>query len=164
MLQGDAIQILGQRTNQAYIESKLNVSNCYTISDYNCPELDRHQKVLENTFYIDVGLSSTISPLPDTVTIPTTWFRFVSKPQLIDLGENPPYFPDFIGVLSKIRDCTKQDGQSFILLILMDDSGNEIAINLWKECITVPTKFDRSLPIPLPTITVVAVTNLKPSF
>ncbi|CAI9263566.1 unnamed protein product [Lactuca saligna] len=50
-----------------------------------------------------------------------------------------------------------------ILLILMDDSGNEIAINLWKECITVPTKFDRSLLIPLPAITVVVVTNLKPS-
>ncbi|CAI9269283.1 unnamed protein product [Lactuca saligna] len=89
--------ILGQRTNQAYIESIMNVSNYYTISEYSCPELDRHQKVIENTFYIDVGLSSIISPLPDTVTIPTTWFRFVSKPQLIGLGENPPYFSSFSG-------------------------------------------------------------------
>ncbi|CAI9300683.1 unnamed protein product [Lactuca saligna] len=51
----DAIQILGQRTNQNYIESVFNVSECYIISDYSCPQLEKYQKVLENDFYIDVG-------------------------------------------------------------------------------------------------------------
>ncbi|CAI9259629.1 unnamed protein product [Lactuca saligna] len=55
---GDAIQILGQRTNQSYIESVLNVLECYTISDYSCPKLEKYQKFLENDFYIDVGLMS----------------------------------------------------------------------------------------------------------
>ncbi|CAI9259362.1 unnamed protein product [Lactuca saligna] len=55
----DAIQILGQRTNQSYIESVLNVSQRYIISDYSCPELDKYQKVLENDIYIDVGLKSS---------------------------------------------------------------------------------------------------------
>ncbi|CAH1444105.1 unnamed protein product [Lactuca virosa] len=160
---GDAIQILRQRTSQDYIESVLNVSNCYTISDYSCPELDKYQKVLENDFYIDVGLSSVIKPIPNTITIPTTSFRFVSKPQLLELGEHPPYYPDFIGMLSKIRDCTKHDGQPYVLIILTDSSGDEIPINLWKECITNPTKFNRSLLAPPPAMTVVAVTNLKPS-
>ncbi|CAH1421337.1 unnamed protein product [Lactuca virosa] len=161
--QGDAIQILGHHTNQAYIESVLNVLDCYTLSEYNCPELDKHQKVLENDFYIDVGLSSVIKPLANTMTIPTTWFRFASKSQLAELGEHPPYFPDSIGMLSKIRDCTKTYGQPYVLLILTDDSGNEIRINIWKECITNPTKFNRSLLTPSPAMTVVAVTNLKPS-
>ncbi|CAH1418756.1 unnamed protein product [Lactuca virosa] len=145
-----------------YIESVLNVSDCYTISDYNCPELDKYQKVLENDFYIDVGLSSVIKPIPDTITIPTTWFRFVSKPQLLELGEHPPCYPDFIGMLSKIRDCTKHDGQPYVLIILTDSSGDEIPINLWRECITNATKFNRSLLAPPPAMTVVAVTNLKP--
>ncbi|CAI9280717.1 unnamed protein product [Lactuca saligna] len=117
----DAIQILGQRTNQSYIESVLHVSQCYTISDYSCPQLDNYQKFLENEFYIDVGLKSIIQPIPETTTIPKTWFRFVSKSHLIDLGERPPYYPDYIGVLSKIRECTKASGESFVLLILTDE-------------------------------------------
>lgn len=94
--QGDAIHILGQRTNQSYIESILNVSKCYTISECNCPELDKYQKVLENDFYIDVGLNSVIKPLANTITIPATWFRFASKSQLTELGEHPPYYPGTI--------------------------------------------------------------------
>ncbi|XP_023748562.2 ATP-dependent DNA helicase PIF1-like [Lactuca sativa] len=35
-----------------------------------CPKLDKYQKVLENDFYIDVGLKSTIQRIPDTITIP----------------------------------------------------------------------------------------------
>lgn len=41
--------------------------------------------------------------------------------------------------------------------------GDKIAINLWKESITNPTKFNHSLLAPPPAMTVVAVTNLKPS-
>lgn len=91
--QGDAIQILGQRTNQGYIESVLNLSNCYTISEYTCPRLDDYQKVLENDIYMDVGIASVIQPIPDTITIPSAWFRFVSKTQLMEFGENPPFCP-----------------------------------------------------------------------
>ncbi|CAH1413374.1 unnamed protein product [Lactuca virosa] len=159
----DAIQILGQRTNQSYIESVLHVSQCYTISDYSCPQLDNYQKFLQNEFYIDVGLKSIIQPIPDTLTIPKTWFRFVPKSHLIDLGERPPYYPDYIGVLSKIRDCTKAGGESFVLLILTDESGSELAINLWKECITNPDKFNCDSLHPPPATMVVVVTNLKPS-
>ncbi|CAH1421553.1 unnamed protein product [Lactuca virosa] len=159
----DAIQILGQRTNQSYIESIFNVSQCYSISDYSCPQLDKYQKFLENAFYIDVGLKSVIEPVPDTIIIPKTWFRFISKSHLIELGETPPYYPDYIGVLSKIRDCTKTNGESFVLLILTDESGSELAINLWKECITNPQKFNRATLHPPLATTVVAVTNLKPS-
>lgn len=42
---------------------------------------------------MDVGLISIIVPLPDTVTIPATWFRFASKTDLLNLGENPSYYP-----------------------------------------------------------------------
>ncbi|CAI9277966.1 unnamed protein product [Lactuca saligna] len=76
-----------------YIESVLNVSQCYNISDYNCPQLDKYKKFLKNEFYIDVGLQFVIVPIPDTITIPKTWFRFVSKSHLMELGETPPYYP-----------------------------------------------------------------------
>ncbi|KAL7588139.1 hypothetical protein Lser_V15G39993 [Lactuca serriola] len=160
---GDAIQILGQRSNQGYIELVLHIHNCYTISEYTCPYLAEYQKILENEIYIDVGLASVIVPFPDTITIPTTWFRFVSKTDLIDLGENPAYYPDFIGVLKKIRNCTKADREEFVLVVLADESGDEIAISLWKECINVPEKFKREQLAPPPATTIVAVTNIKTS-
>ncbi|CAI9263702.1 unnamed protein product [Lactuca saligna] len=90
---GDAIQILGQRTNQSYIESALNLSQYYTVSDYSCPMLDKYKKFLQNDLYIDVGLMSMIEQIPDTLTIPKNWFHFVSKPQLIELGDTPSYYP-----------------------------------------------------------------------
>ncbi|CAH1424025.1 unnamed protein product [Lactuca virosa] len=156
---GDVIQILGQRTNQGYVESIFHISSCYTISEYTCPYLDEYQKVLENEIYVDVGLASIILPLPDTITIPTTWFRFISKAHLLQLGENPLYYP----LSRKIRNCTKHDGEEFILLILADESGNEITISLWKECINIPEKFRREELAAPPATTVVAITNLKTS-
>ncbi|CAH1424176.1 unnamed protein product [Lactuca virosa] len=158
---GDAIQILGQRTNQGYIESVLNLSNCYTISEYTCPRLDDYQKVLENDIYMDVGIASVIQPIPDTITIPSAWFRFVSKTQLMEFGENPPFCPDFIGILTKVRDCKKRNGECFVFIVLTDEG--ELAVNLWKECIDVPEKFNRQQLMPPPATTVVAVTNLRTS-
>ncbi|CAH1416657.1 unnamed protein product [Lactuca virosa] len=134
-----------------------------TTVEYTCPYLAEYQKILENEIYIDVGLASVIVPFPDTITIPTTWFRFVSKTDLIDLGENPPYYPDFIGVLKKIRNCTKADREEFILVILADESGDETAISLWKECINVPEKLKREQLAPPPATTIVAITNIKSS-
>ncbi|CAI9269787.1 unnamed protein product [Lactuca saligna] len=117
-----------------------------------CPELDRHQKVLDNDFYIEVGLISIIKSLLDTMTIPKHWFRFVTKSHLMELGEKQPYYPD----------CRKANHEPYVFLMPIDKSGNALPINLWNECITVPTKFNRDLLILLPTITVV-VTNLKAS-
>ncbi|CAH1446305.1 unnamed protein product [Lactuca virosa] len=160
---GDAIQILGQRTNQGYIESILTISDCFTIDEYTCPLLDQYQKMLEQDFYIDVGIASTIQPMPNTSILPTSWFRFLPKKQILELGENPPYCPDFIGVITKVKDCNKKDGEPFLLLVLADENGDELAINLWKECTKCPEKFDRQKLLPLPVTTVVAVTNLKAS-
>ncbi|CAI9290401.1 unnamed protein product [Lactuca saligna] len=67
----------------------------------------------------------------------------------------------FLGV-DRFR-LTKHDGQPYVLLILTDDRGSEVPINLWKECFTNPMKFNWSLITPPPAMTVVAVTNLKPS-
>nr|KAJ0217730.1 hypothetical protein LSAT_V11C300147960 [Lactuca sativa] len=88
---------------------------------------------------------------------------------LIELGETPPYYPDYIDVFSKIRDCTKANGESFVLLILTDESyltpttipNLLVVVNF--QSIYGKNKFNRSsLQLP-PTTTVVAVTNLKPS-
>ncbi|CAH1451207.1 unnamed protein product [Lactuca virosa] len=129
---------------------------------------------------------SVIQPIPDTITIPQTWFRFVSKSHLIELGETPPYYPGthhttpshyipvpytvtFTSIQTTLAfyrrsaNCTKASGESFVLLILTDESGSELAINLWKECISNPQKFNHVSLHPPPATTVVAVTNLKPS-
>nr|KAJ0223746.1 hypothetical protein LSAT_V11C200088840 [Lactuca sativa] len=159
----DAIQILGQRTNQSYIKSIFTVSNCYTLSCYNCPNLDEYQKILENNIYVDFGLASAIERIPHTVTIPRMWFRFVSKTALNDFAENPPYLRDFIGLLSRLRECKKRDGESFVVLVLTDASGDELAINLWKECIDEPEKFNLEELAPPLTTTIAVVTSLKPS-
>lgn len=91
--QGGAKQILGQRTNQDYTQSILVVSKCYTIVEYTCPLLDGYYKVLENDIYINVGIASIITLILVTTVLYTTWFQFVSKAQLLDFGEHPPYCP-----------------------------------------------------------------------
>ncbi|CAH1444996.1 unnamed protein product [Lactuca virosa] len=63
----------------------------------------------------------------------------------------------------KIRNCTKADREEFILVILADESGDETAISLWKECINVPEKLKREQLAPPPATTIVAITNIKSS-
>ncbi|CAI9288490.1 unnamed protein product [Lactuca saligna] len=68
---GDAIQILGQRKDQGFVQSALAISKCYTLTKYGCGEPDAYQKWLHNPVYIAVGTASCITSIPDTVTIPT---------------------------------------------------------------------------------------------
>lgn len=155
---------------------------------------------------------SVIEQIPDTLTIPKNWFHFLSKRQLIDLGDTPSYYPGTY-ILSHLIKCTPLTQLNLIFLrlhwcplknqrlresgwwviciadfnwwkvriscnkiyfrlplhrpntkhIINTISGSELAINLWKECITNPQKFDRNSLQPPPATTVVAVTNLKPS-
>lgn len=81
------------------------MSDCFTIDEYTCPLLDQFQKMLEQDFYIDVGIASTIQPIPNTSILPTTWFRFLPKKQILELGENPPYCP---GMSSNLESLVMQ--------------------------------------------------------
>ncbi|CAH1430050.1 unnamed protein product [Lactuca virosa] len=76
---GDAIQILGQRKDQGFVQSVLIPNRCYTIEKYGCGIPDRYKKWMEKDFYIAVGTTSSITTIPDTHVIPTYWFNFISK-------------------------------------------------------------------------------------
>ncbi|CAH1436432.1 unnamed protein product [Lactuca virosa] len=155
---GDAIQILGQRKDQGYVQSVLKVSKCYTISNYGCGEPDSYQKWIDNPIYIAIGMASSLTLLPDTNTIPRNWFRFISKGQIPEFVDQSP---DFLGIFVKFRSCFKKNGQPFLLLILKNESGQEIAVSLWKECTDVLEKFNRVAIENAPDPTVIAVTNVK---
>ncbi|CAH1420083.1 unnamed protein product [Lactuca virosa] len=136
---GDAIQILGQRKDQGYLQSVLIPSKCYTIEKYACEIPNRYKKWLDNEVYIVVGMASSITSIPDTRIIPAHWFNFIAKKQI-------PYYVDqhaeFVGVFSKLIRCTKKDKDPYLLLILKNELGDDIAISLWKECTNIPSKFD----------------------
>ncbi|CAH1436144.1 unnamed protein product [Lactuca virosa] len=89
-----------------------------------------------------------------------TWYLAVDKfgdaIQILGQRTNQEYIEAVLAV-----DCKKHNGEAFVLLILADESGNEVVINLWKECIASPEKFSRDRLIPPPATTVAAVTNLK---
>lgn len=85
-----------------------------------------------------------IEHIPDSLTIPKTWFRFVSKSHLIGLGETPPYYPGthhsfpsdlmsapytviltsvqtMLASYQKPETTPKREGESYVLLILTDE-------------------------------------------
>lgn len=64
---GDAIQILGQRKDQSFLQSVLIPSRCYTIEKYGCGVTDRYQKWLDNDVYITIGTASSITTVPDVL-------------------------------------------------------------------------------------------------
>ncbi|CAI9271488.1 unnamed protein product [Lactuca saligna] len=155
---GDAIQILGQRKDQGFVQSALAISKCYTLTKYGCGEPDTYQKWLHNPVYIAVGTASCITSIPDTVTIPTHWFNFIPKSQI------PAYinqYPDFLGVFVKLVACIKKNDEPYLLLILRNEFGEDIAISLWKECTDAPSKFNRNAIQNAPAPTVIAVTNVR---
>ncbi|CAI9276910.1 unnamed protein product [Lactuca saligna] len=136
---GDAVQILGQRKDQGYLQSVLIPSKCYTIEKYACGIPDRYQKWLDNEVYIAAGMASSITSIQDTHTIPACWFTFITKKQIADYVDR---HADFIGVFSKLIRCTKKNKEPYLLLILKNELGEDIAISLWKECTNIPSKFD----------------------
>lgn len=81
---GDAIQILGQRKDQGFLQSVLLPSRCYRIEKCGCGIDDRYQKWVNNEIYMAVGITSSITPLPDTVVIPRHWFYIITKKQIPD--------------------------------------------------------------------------------
>lgn len=74
--QGEAIQLLEERENQAHAESKLSLGQCYRITDYTCTTPDKYQKILDNPVHMNIGEASTIESISDTVLLPTHWFHF----------------------------------------------------------------------------------------
>ncbi|CAI9296176.1 unnamed protein product [Lactuca saligna] len=67
---GDAIQILGQRKDQGYLQFVFQVSKCYAICKYGCGEPDSFQNWIDNIIYMAVGMASSITLLLDTGIIP----------------------------------------------------------------------------------------------
>ncbi|CAI9268452.1 unnamed protein product [Lactuca saligna] len=118
-LQGGAIQILGQRKDQGYVQSILQVSKGYTISNYGCREPNSYKKWIDNPIYIAIGMASSITLLPDTNTIPRNWFKFISKGQIPDFVDQ---CPDFLGIFVKFRSRFKKNNEPFFLPILKNDS------------------------------------------
>ncbi|CAI9279745.1 unnamed protein product [Lactuca saligna] len=155
---GDAVQILGQRKDQGYLQSVLIPSKCYTIEKYACGIPDRYQKWLDNEVYIAAGMASSITSIQDTHTIPACWFTFITKKQIADYVDR---HADFIGVFSKLIRCTKKNKEPYLLLILKNELGEDIAISLWKECTNIPSKFDAVGLENTVAPVVVAITSIK---
>nr|KAJ0215937.1 hypothetical protein LSAT_V11C300152420 [Lactuca sativa] len=85
--------ILGQRKDQGFLQSVLLPSRCYRIEKCGCGIDDRYQKWVNNEIYMAVGITSSITPLPDTVVIPrhcgedvaiSLWKEFTSASSKFD--------------------------------------------------------------------------------
>ncbi|CAI9294157.1 unnamed protein product [Lactuca saligna] len=138
--------------------SALALSKCYTLTKYGCGEPYVYQKWLHNPIYIGVGTASSITSIPNTVTIPTHWFNFIPKSQIPDYIN---HYPDFLGVFDKLVACTKKNDEPYLLFILRNEFGEDIAISLWKECTDAPSKFNRNAIENAPAPTVIVVTNVR---
>ncbi|CAH1416411.1 unnamed protein product [Lactuca virosa] len=150
--------ILGQRKDQGFLQSVLLPSRCYRIEKYGCGIPDRYQNWLNNEIYMAVGTASSISPLPDTVIIPIHWFYIITKRQIPDYKDQ---HADFVGIFSKLINCTKKDNEPYLLLILKNEYGEDIAISLWKEFTSTSSKFDRIALETAPAPVIVAITSVK---
>ncbi|KAL7598499.1 hypothetical protein Lser_V15G23393 [Lactuca serriola] len=135
---GDCIQILGQKVNQTYVESKLQVSKCYKIQNYACCAVEEYQKILNRNIYLSVGTASQIEQIDTKNHLPAFHFNFRTREQLQMLADQIEEFLDFIG-------------------------SRQTSITLWKECIDSIEKFNRTALTTSSSKTVVAVTHLKVS-
>ncbi|KAL4590615.1 hypothetical protein LXL04_003552 [Taraxacum kok-saghyz] len=84
---GDAIQILGSKDGQQYIEDKLKIGCCYKIVDYTCTETTPYADVIKNKIHLNVGPASTITQLTCEDDFPTSWFRFISMNEMSSIAD-----------------------------------------------------------------------------
>lgn len=55
---GDVIHVLAEKTNQAFGESKLQLSRCYSLQNYTCSNTETYRRMLQKAVHINVGRAS----------------------------------------------------------------------------------------------------------
>ncbi|KAL4554929.1 hypothetical protein LXL04_037538 [Taraxacum kok-saghyz] len=142
---GDAVQILGKKPNQHLLESKLNVLRCYAIEDYTCTQTRNYSKTILNPIHLNLGLASKITEIEDSETYPRHWFQFGSIEEIQKTPEKNADLTDVVGSFREIRLLYKDTGERFVKLTLTHESGQELNITLWNECIECTEKFDTDI-------------------
>lgn len=76
ILKKDAIQAFCAGKDQLAIDQKLQVMQCYQIKGYACTGSDKSTAVLSKNVTIRMGAATSIVPVNDVETIPSTYFEF----------------------------------------------------------------------------------------
>ncbi|KAL4553839.1 hypothetical protein LXL04_040237 [Taraxacum kok-saghyz] len=165
--------------------SKQPLNRCYTLDAYICIEADKYQRVeklkdlldftcgnqcilfstqrfIKNNIYITVGRASNICQVPDCDALPTFWFSFASIAYLESLMDSDADCPDVIGYFNGCEKLSTKNNDAFVKLDLIHESGRSLPVTLWKECVSIPEKFDPVLTTSVSLNTVIAITNIKP--
>ncbi|KAI3705062.1 hypothetical protein L1987_75294 [Smallanthus sonchifolius] len=70
-LPGDGIQAIAHgRKDQHFIESSIEIGNCYRIEAYACSEPNRHVNALPHPVNMRIGAASSIIPITNTDEFP----------------------------------------------------------------------------------------------
>ncbi|KAI3830160.1 hypothetical protein L1987_04294 [Smallanthus sonchifolius] len=161
-LPGDGIQAIAHgRKDQHFIESSIEIGNCYRIEAYACSEPNRHVNALPHPVNMRIGAASSIIPITNTDEFPRQYFNFCDRTTLDTLCDDENVSTDYFGILRGIEDKTKKDGSLYVVLTLMDASNQDIQVTLWEEVATSNERFDREAIENSPHPTILAVTAMK---
>ncbi|KAL4573148.1 hypothetical protein LXL04_019945 [Taraxacum kok-saghyz] len=158
----DAIQILSIDDSGGFGNSKFQLNRCYTLDAYICTEADKYQCFIKNNIFITVARASKICEVPDCDALPTFWFSFASITYLESLIDSDTDCPYVIGYLNGFEKLSTKNNDAFVKFDLIHESGRSLPVTLWKECVSIPEKFDPVFTTSVPLNTVIAITNIKP--
>ncbi|KAI3700843.1 hypothetical protein L2E82_45482 [Cichorium intybus] len=160
-VEGDAIHVLAEKTNQSYIESKFQVSCCYSLGDYTCSKTESYRKMLQKPIHINVGRASKIEQLTDIKDIPTQWYNPSDFEELHHLLISQDYYPDYVGFFKSYERGKNKESDRFMYLNLVGNDGQQISTTLWKDCYQSPQKVNHDALLNLSVGTPIAITNVK---
>ncbi|KAI3763375.1 hypothetical protein L1987_53832 [Smallanthus sonchifolius] len=80
---GDGIQAIAHgRKDQQFVESSIEIGNCYRIEAYACSEPNKHVNALAHPVNMRIGAASSIVPITNTYEFPRQYFNFCSRTTL----------------------------------------------------------------------------------
>ncbi|KAL4590784.1 hypothetical protein LXL04_003727 [Taraxacum kok-saghyz] len=159
----DAIQILSIDDGGGFGGCKFQLNRCYSLDAYTCTEADKYQRFIKNPIYITVGRASKINQVPDSDELPSFWFSFASIAYLESLTNSDTDYPDVIGYFNGCKKLSTKNKNTFVKLDLIHESGRSLPVTLWKECVSIPEKFDPAFTTSIPLNTVLYRWLLHPA-
>ncbi|KAK9064477.1 hypothetical protein SSX86_015859 [Deinandra increscens subsp. villosa] len=136
VLKGDAVEAIFNINERIYLEPRLAIMGCYTLTNYTCTSAPDFYRIAPHTaaLYIDRNLNAR--RLVDNFSIPWKYFNFLPFNQLRRLSINNEQLTDYIGKVTDLEEKQIGDRSPILMMTLQEPGARAVVMKLSESIYT----------------------------
>ncbi|KAK9064847.1 hypothetical protein SSX86_016229 [Deinandra increscens subsp. villosa] len=134
--QGDAIEAIFNINEKIYLEPRLAIMGCYTLTNYTCTSAPDFYRIAPHTaaLYIDRNLNAR--RLIDNFSIPWKYFNFLPFNRLREQSMNHEKLTDYIGKVTHLEEKQISDRSPVLMMTLQEPGPRAVVMKLSESIYT----------------------------